>query len=103
MASAYHTESQSASQQHRALPVSMETMDAHQIPAAFRDHCAHLLIPLNVCRKNSNYYPWKCEDERHAYERCQFEEYLLRVKEMDEKRLAEKRQQITQKLQDSGK
>lgn len=29
-----------------------------------------LLIPLNVCRKDTFYLPWKCEDERHVFEKC---------------------------------
>lgn len=28
-----------------------------------------LLIPLNVCRHKELYMPWKCEDERHGYEK----------------------------------
>ena len=27
-----------------------------------------LLIPLNVCRRDNLYVPWKCENERHVYE-----------------------------------
>lgn len=33
-----------------------------------------LLIPLNKCRKQTLYAPWKCEDERHTYEKCQYDE-----------------------------
>jgi hypothetical protein len=28
-----------------------------------------LLIPLNKCRHQTLYQPWKCEDERHGYEK----------------------------------
>ena len=28
-----------------------------------------LLIPLNKCRHKEYYLPWKCEDERHGYEK----------------------------------
>lgn len=30
----------------------------------------------------------KCQDERHSYEKCQYEEFKLRVKKMDEMREA---------------
>ncbi len=33
-----------------------------------------LLIPLNICRHKTDYLPWKCEDERHVYEKCQYDE-----------------------------
>lgn len=33
-----------------------------------------LLIPLNICRHKENYLTWKCDDERHAYDKCQYDE-----------------------------
>ncbi|KAJ4351401.1 uncharacterized protein N0V89_006743 [Didymosphaeria variabile] len=65
-----------------------EEMSAARLPLAYRDSCAHLLIPLNRCRVDEYYLPWKCEDERHSYEKCQYEEFKLRVKKMDELRAA---------------
>jgi NADH dehydrogenase (ubiquinone) 1 beta subcomplex subunit 7 len=50
-----------------------ELVDA-KIELAYRDFCAHLLIPLNECRRKSCYLPWKCEHERHVYEKCQYKE-----------------------------
>ena len=64
---------------------SLEEANAARLPLGFRDQCsacvlpallppppcpltpAHphsLLIPLNKCRKQTLYMPWKCEDER---------------------------------------
>lgn len=31
-----------------------------KLPLAYRDSCAHLLIPLNRCRVDTYYLPWKC-------------------------------------------
>lgn len=31
-----------------------------KLPLAYRDSCAHLLIPLNRCRTDTFYLPWKC-------------------------------------------
>jgi len=36
-------------------------MSAERIPLAYRDKCASVLAPLNRCRKNEWYLPWKCE------------------------------------------
>ena len=32
-----------------------------RLPMAYRDSCANLLIPLNRCRYEEYYLPWKCE------------------------------------------
>lgn len=36
-------------------------MSDAKLPLAYRDSCAHLLIPLNRCRYEEYYLPWKCE------------------------------------------
>lgn len=36
-------------------------MSDARLPLAYRDSCAHLLIPLNRCRFEEYYLPWKCE------------------------------------------
>ncbi|KAJ3562804.1 hypothetical protein NP233_g9349 [Leucocoprinus birnbaumii] len=41
-----------------------------------------LLLPLNVCRKKNYYLPWECEHERHEYERCQYDDYVRRMKKL---------------------
>jgi NADH dehydrogenase (ubiquinone) 1 beta subcomplex subunit 7 len=65
-----------------------EEMSAAKLPLAYRDSCAHLLIPLNRCRYEEYYLPWKCENERHTYEKCQYEEFKKRVAKMEELRAA---------------
>ncbi|KAE9964791.1 hypothetical protein BLS_008059 [Venturia inaequalis] len=67
-------------------PATAEQMSAARLPMAYRDSCAHLLIPLNRCRQAEYYLPWKCETERHTYEKCQYEEFKKRVAKMDELR-----------------
>ncbi|KAI4736523.1 hypothetical protein E4T44_15250 [Aureobasidium sp. EXF-8845] len=44
-----------------STPASREEMSDARLPLAYRDTCAHLLIPLNRCRHNEYYLPWKCE------------------------------------------
>lgn len=44
------------------------------LPAQWRDFCAHKLIPLNKCRRKNFYMPFRCEDERHDYEKCQYDQ-----------------------------
>ncbi|KAF6807957.1 nadh-ubiquinone oxidoreductase b18 subunit family protein [Colletotrichum musicola] len=63
-----------------------EEMRDAKLPIAYRDSCAGLLIPLNRCRADSWYLPWRCEDERHSYEKCQYDEFKKRVAKMNELR-----------------
>ncbi|KAK0672369.1 NADH-ubiquinone oxidoreductase B18 subunit-domain-containing protein [Cercophora samala] len=87
-----------------------EEMRDAKLPMAYRDSCGHLLIPLNRCRQDTYYLPWKCNvrtpprllfqltqpapnpsrrgDERHSYEKCQYVEFKKRVAKMDELREA---------------
>jgi hypothetical protein len=39
-------------------------MSDAQLPMAYRDSCAGLLIGLNRCRVDSYYLPWKCNVRR---------------------------------------
>jgi len=55
---------------------SKEDLDSARINIAFRDSCSHLLIELNKCRVDTLYVPWQCTDLRHAYEKCQYDEYV---------------------------
>jgi len=43
---------------------------------------SRLLIPLNICRREKYYLPWECEHERHTYEKCQYDDYVSRMKEL---------------------
>jgi len=69
-------------------PATREEMSAASLPIQYRDSCANLLIPLNRCRVEEYYLPWKCENERHSYEKCQYLEFKKRVAKMDELREA---------------
>eukprot|EP00320_Phaeocystis_rex_P001206 CAMPEP_0119072972 /NCGR_PEP_ID=MMETSP1178-20130426/61275_1 /TAXON_ID=33656 /ORGANISM="unid sp, Strain CCMP2000" /LENGTH=114 /DNA_ID=CAMNT_0007055029 /DNA_START=45 /DNA_END=389 /DNA_ORIENTATION=- len=61
------------------MKVTREEMKAARIPLEWRDYCAHILIPLNKCRIDHYWLPWTCMDLKHAYEKCQFDEYQRRV------------------------
>ena len=68
---------------HRICNAVQEDMARAKLSLGYRDYCAHLLIPLNECRRASLYAPWKCGHERHVYEKCQYMEYMRRVKKHD--------------------
>ena len=56
-----------------------EELRAAKVPLGDRDYCAHLLIPLNECRRKSLYMPWACGAQRHAYEKCLYFDYKARA------------------------
>ncbi|KAK0530617.1 hypothetical protein OC835_003958 [Tilletia horrida] len=58
---------------------SLEEANAARLPIGWRDNCSALLIPLNKCRHQTLYAPWKCEDER----------FIRRQRELSKKKLEE--------------
>lgn len=62
------------------VSVPVNVLKAEAVPKQWWDSCAHLLVPLNACRLETKFLPWKCQHERHAYEKCQFKGFMRRVK-----------------------
>ena len=56
----------------------LEALKDAKIPICMRDTCAHLLIGLNKCRRDTWWNPGRCGHERHTYEECQYNAYLQR-------------------------
>ncbi|KAL3338714.1 hypothetical protein AABB24_027702, partial [Solanum stoloniferum] len=75
----------------KKMIATQEEMVENKVPLAYRDQCAHLLIPLNKCRQSEFYLPWKCEDERHTYEKCAYELVMERMLQMQKIREEEAR------------
>ncbi|KAF9291889.1 hypothetical protein BGZ68_001443 [Mortierella alpina] len=68
------------------MTATQKEMQDARLPLGYRDFCAHLLIPLNKCRSETYYLPFKCGDERHVYEKCQYDDYLRRMKALEEQK-----------------
>uniref|UniRef100_A0AC34QL67 NADH dehydrogenase [ubiquinone] 1 beta subcomplex subunit 7 n=1 Tax=Panagrolaimus sp. JU765 TaxID=591449 RepID=A0AC34QL67_9BILA len=73
----------------REMKVTWEEMDQYGLSIGQRDYCAHKLIPLIKCQ--TMYAPaagHMCDDKRHAWDQCEYEDYIMRMKEYErEKRL----------------
>ncbi|KAL9241727.1 hypothetical protein vseg_015803 [Gypsophila vaccaria] len=74
----------------KKMIATQEEMVEARVPLAYRDQCAHLLIPLNKCRQKEMYLPWKCEDQRHVYEKCEYELVMERMLQMQKIREQQK-------------
>ena len=68
----------------------IELLKREKIPPPNRDVCAHLLVPLNNCRKDNYCLPFRCTEERHLYEECLYIAFEQRVA-AKQKMLREKR------------
>ena len=66
----------------KKMIATQEEMVEARVPIPYRDQCAHLLIPLNKCRQAEFYLPWKCENERLSYEKCEYELVMERMLQM---------------------
>ncbi|KAK8934561.1 NADH dehydrogenase [ubiquinone] 1 beta subcomplex subunit 7 [Platanthera zijinensis] len=77
-------------------------MVEERVPIPYRDQCAHLLIPLNKCRVKEFYLPWKCEVERHGYEKCEYELVMERMLQMQKIRELEERRKKAGQTQPQG-
>ncbi|XP_004497173.1 NADH dehydrogenase [ubiquinone] 1 beta subcomplex subunit 7 [Cicer arietinum] len=83
----------------KKMIATQEEMVEARVPLAYRDQCAHLLIPLNKCRQAEFYLPWKCENERHSYEKCEYElvmERMLQMQKIREQEKATSKQPLSQ-------
>uniref|UniRef100_A0A0K0E253 NADH dehydrogenase [ubiquinone] 1 beta subcomplex subunit 7 n=1 Tax=Strongyloides stercoralis TaxID=6248 RepID=A0A0K0E253_STRER len=77
----------------REMKATMEEMDQWNLTPGQRDYCAHLLIDLMKCQRN--YAPaagHACDSERNNWDRCQYDDYIMRIKEYErERRLLHRR------------
>jgi len=57
--------------------LTMEQMEAACIDPEWRDYCAHHLVEFDKCRRD--HFPWviACAPQKHAWQQCQVEEYVL--------------------------
>ncbi|XP_018300796.1 NADH dehydrogenase [ubiquinone] 1 beta subcomplex subunit 7 [Mycetomoellerius zeteki] len=81
----------------REKPLSEEDMMAFKIPLEKRDYCAHKYMELHECKRRHFPFMLKCAHERHQYNACYVEDYVIRMKEYErERRLLEREKRIRQ-------
>jgi NADH dehydrogenase (ubiquinone) 1 beta subcomplex subunit 7 len=57
----------------------LELLKKHHVALNVRDNCAHLLVGLNECRRETLFNPDRCQHQRHIYEECQYIAWTARV------------------------
>lgn len=88
----------------REMKVTEAEMDRWGLATEERDYCAHMLVELHKCRaENFPLASVYCGQLRHAWESCQVDDSVLRMKEYErERRLLVKERRLKQAQQQQG-
>ncbi|KAL6481988.1 hypothetical protein MHYP_G00100680 [Metynnis hypsauchen] len=82
-------ESQFGFQEERSerVPVaSQEQMNLAMLPVEQRDYCAHHLLKLMKCKRDNFPNFLACRHERHDWDYCEHQDYVMRMKEYERER-----------------
>ncbi|CAD5210911.1 unnamed protein product [Bursaphelenchus xylophilus] len=78
----------------REMKATWEEMNRWGLSPGERDYCAHILIDVYKCRREwAPLAAHPCSDIKHKYDLCEYDDYILRMKEYERERrlLARKR------------
>lgn len=91
----------------RKMIATEEEMVKAMLPLKYRDYCAHHYINYKKCQRGQGTFDLSgCDGEKHEWEHCQYDDFILRMKEYErERRLLqrEKAQEAKKKLIDERK
>jgi len=80
----------------RESVITRDSMYDAQLPEERRDYCAHKYVELFGCIRDNNMFDklirGKCAPIKHAWELCEHEDYVLRMKEYERERRLRERQ-----------
>lgn len=78
----------------RKMVATWEEMEQWNLTPGQRDYCAHYLIDHLKCQKqNAPFAGHACDEARHHWNTCHYEDALLRIKEFERERRLLKRKQ----------
>ncbi|XP_063802431.1 NADH dehydrogenase [ubiquinone] 1 beta subcomplex subunit 7 [Pseudophryne corroboree] len=77
--------------QERVMVATQEQMNQALIPVRQRDYCAHHLIKFMKCKRDMWPNIFGCKHERHEWDYCEHEDYVLRMKQYERERRLMKR------------
>jgi len=70
----------------RVMVATPEELESAKVPAKMRDYCAHKWIGFEKCKRDAFPFVYRCHHEKHDYEHCQYEDYLIRMKDFERER-----------------
>ncbi|EGF78005.1 hypothetical protein BATDEDRAFT_91120 [Batrachochytrium dendrobatidis JAM81] len=80
--------------------ITQEELNKTQIPLQWRDYCVHLLSELNQCRRESYFAPWKCVEEKLAWQKCQYDDYHRRMRKLEKRKIAKEEERLAAAVSD---
>lgn len=82
----------------RTMVATAQQLSEGRVPLAQRDFCAHHLLRLMRCRRDAFPSLWQCHHLRHRWDRCQHDDYVMRMKEFErERRLLQRQRRIRER------
>ncbi|XP_014780152.1 NADH dehydrogenase [ubiquinone] 1 beta subcomplex subunit 7 [Octopus bimaculoides] len=70
----------------RVMIATQEELNELSIPLEKRDYCAHLYVKWLKCRQQNYPMCQRCHHEKHDYEQCEYDDFVLRMKEYERER-----------------
>ncbi|KAF8778090.1 NADH dehydrogenase [ubiquinone] 1 beta subcomplex subunit 7-like [Argiope bruennichi] len=67
----------------RTVKTTKEEMESAAIPPHLRDYCIDDYMQFLKCRQDRFPFVYKCKHELHNYHNCEFEDFVLRMKEYE--------------------
>ncbi|XP_008564258.1 PREDICTED: NADH dehydrogenase [ubiquinone] 1 beta subcomplex subunit 7 [Galeopterus variegatus] len=82
----------------REMVATQQQMDDAQLRLQQRDYCAHYLIRLLKCKRDSFPNFLGCKHEQHDWDYCEHLDYVMRMKEYErERRLLQRKKRREQR------
>ncbi|KAM9454283.1 NADH dehydrogenase [ubiquinone] 1 beta subcomplex subunit 7 [Clarias gariepinus] len=70
----------------RESVATQEQMNMAMLPLEQRDYCAHYLMKLMKCKRDNFPNFLACKHERHDWDYCEHQDYVMRMKEYERER-----------------
>uniref|UniRef100_A0A3P8R3P3 NADH dehydrogenase [ubiquinone] 1 beta subcomplex subunit 7 n=1 Tax=Astatotilapia calliptera TaxID=8154 RepID=A0A3P8R3P3_ASTCA len=94
------TRSSALQKGRREMIATQEQMNLAQLPVEQRDYCAHYLLKLMKCKRDNWPNFLACKHERHDWDYCEHQDYVMRMKEYErERRLQLRKKRIEAQAQ----
>ncbi|XP_016115517.1 NADH dehydrogenase [ubiquinone] 1 beta subcomplex subunit 7-like [Sinocyclocheilus rhinocerous] len=70
----------------REMVATQEQMNLAMLPVEQRDYCSHYLLKLLKCKRDNFPNFLACKHERHDWDYCEHQDYVMRMKEYERER-----------------
>ncbi|XP_058609703.1 NADH dehydrogenase [ubiquinone] 1 beta subcomplex subunit 7 [Onychostoma macrolepis] len=70
----------------REMVATQDQMNLAMLPVEQRDYCAHYLLKLLKCKRDNFPNFLACKHERHDWDNCEHQDYVMRMKEFERER-----------------